>query len=152
MSDVTTAVATCAPISDSPVRLFTTAEAAKYLGVSTRTVKNLMSEGHTQYVKIGRSTRLDPTDLDAFIARNRRNNDIDGTLSASTTRLSQPLNSGGGALARPLKQVTVQPLRGFDIGMSQDQLHLDVAGTGRPQQRRSGMTQVMGRKLSHLVA
>lgn len=53
-------------------RLITTEAAADYLGVSTRTVKNLMSEGRLPYVKIGRSTRLDPADLDHFIAQNRR--------------------------------------------------------------------------------
>jgi excisionase family DNA binding protein len=53
-------------------RLLSTEQAAQYVGVSTRTVKNLMSGGQIHYVKIGRSTRLDPIDLDAFIARNRR--------------------------------------------------------------------------------
>jgi excisionase family DNA binding protein len=53
-------------------RLLTTEQAAEYLGVSARTVKQLMSRGQMPYVKIGRSTRLDPGDLDDFIARNRQ--------------------------------------------------------------------------------
>ena len=53
-------------------RLLTTEQAAEYLGVSARTVKQLMSGGQMPYVKIGRSTRLDLGDLDNFIARNRQ--------------------------------------------------------------------------------
>lgn len=53
-------------------RLLTTEKAAHYLGVSARTVKNLMADGRLPFVKIGRSTRLDPADLNDFIAQNRR--------------------------------------------------------------------------------
>jgi excisionase family DNA binding protein len=52
--------------------LLTTEQAAEYLGVSARTVKQLMSRGQMPYVKIGRATRLDPGDLDDFIAQNRQ--------------------------------------------------------------------------------
>ena len=52
--------------------LLTTEQAAEYLSVSVRTVKQLMSSGRLAYVKIGRATRLDPADLDAFIAQNRQ--------------------------------------------------------------------------------
>ncbi|MHB1536658.1 MAG: helix-turn-helix domain-containing protein [Acidimicrobiales bacterium] len=62
--------------SDTPrtktTRLVATERAAEYLGVSARTVKQLMSEGRLPYVKIGRSTRVDLADLDRFIAQNRR--------------------------------------------------------------------------------
>ena len=52
--------------------LLTTEQAAEYLSVSVRTVKQLMSSGRLRYIKIGRATRLDPADLDAFIAQNRQ--------------------------------------------------------------------------------
>jgi len=53
-------------------RLITTPQAAIHLGVSPRTVKNLMRNGKLPYIKIGRSTRFDPDDLATFIARHRR--------------------------------------------------------------------------------
>ncbi|MGH9128255.1 MAG: helix-turn-helix domain-containing protein [Acidimicrobiales bacterium] len=52
--------------------LLTTDEAAGYLNVSARTVKNLMCDGRIAYVKIGRATRIQVTDLDDYVARNRR--------------------------------------------------------------------------------
>lgn len=52
--------------------LVTTAQAAEYLQVSVRTMKNLMSEGQIAYIKIGRVTRIHRHDLDEYIARNRR--------------------------------------------------------------------------------
>ncbi len=58
--------------NDATPHLLTTDQAAQYLGVSARTVKQLMSNGQLHYVKIGRSTRLDLADLNTFIARNRR--------------------------------------------------------------------------------
>jgi excisionase family DNA binding protein len=64
-----------APVPMNPVvisGLLTTEQAAMNLGVSVRTVKNLMSDGKLSYVKIGRLTRIDPTDIEIFIARNRR--------------------------------------------------------------------------------
>jgi excisionase family DNA binding protein len=69
VSDVSSTVRSKGAVT---TRLLSTEQAAQYLGVSTRTVKSLMSEGQIHDVKIGRSTRLDPIDLDAFIARNRR--------------------------------------------------------------------------------
>lgn len=52
--------------------MLTTDEAAAYLNVSARTVKNLMCDGRIAYVKIGRATRIQVTDLDEYVARNRR--------------------------------------------------------------------------------
>jgi excisionase family DNA binding protein len=56
----------------SSPRLLTTLQAAAYLCVSVRTVRNLMSDGKLHYVKIGRATRIDSTDLGVFVAQNRR--------------------------------------------------------------------------------
>jgi excisionase family DNA binding protein len=55
-----------------PWRLLTTEQAAEILAVSVRTVKNLMIDGKLAYVKIGRATRVDPADIDEYVARNRR--------------------------------------------------------------------------------
>ncbi|MGH9074055.1 MAG: helix-turn-helix domain-containing protein [Acidimicrobiales bacterium] len=55
-----------------PTPLLTTDQAAQYLQVSVRTVKNLMGDGRVAYVKIGRVTRIHRQDLDEYIARNRR--------------------------------------------------------------------------------
>lgn len=52
--------------------LLTTDQAAGYLQVSVRTVKNLMCDGQIAYIKIGRATRIHRQDLDEYIARNRR--------------------------------------------------------------------------------
>lgn len=52
--------------------LLTTSQAAEYLHISVRTVKNLLSEGSIAYVKIGRATRIHRDDLDEFVSRNRR--------------------------------------------------------------------------------
>jgi excisionase family DNA binding protein len=52
--------------------LLTIEEAAEILAVSVRTMKNLMWHGQLAYVKIGRATRIDPADLDAYVTRNRR--------------------------------------------------------------------------------
>ncbi len=45
------------------------ADAAKYLGISTRTLDNLLSAGELQRVKIGRKTVVRINDLDNFLAR-----------------------------------------------------------------------------------
>lgn len=52
--------------------LLTTEQAAEWLAVSVRTVKNLMVRGQLAYVKIGTATRFDPADLRDFIDRYRR--------------------------------------------------------------------------------
>jgi len=52
--------------------LFTTDQAADYLQISVRSVKNLLGDGRIPFIKIGRATRIHRDDLDGFIARNRR--------------------------------------------------------------------------------
>lgn len=54
------------------IRLWTTEETADFLGVSIRTVKELMSSGALAYVKVGRATRLDPSDVESFVRSHRR--------------------------------------------------------------------------------
>jgi excisionase family DNA binding protein len=52
-------------------RLFTTAQAAKYLGVHRTTVYRLVVEGSLPHVATFKSWRIDRNDLDAFIAREK---------------------------------------------------------------------------------
>ena len=52
-------------------RLLTVEEAAERLGTSTRFVRRLVAERRIAYVKVGRHVRLDPTDVEAFIAGSR---------------------------------------------------------------------------------
>jgi excisionase family DNA binding protein len=50
-------------------------QAAKYLGVTTRTLANWRSMGYPNvpYVKVGRCIRYSPTDLDTYIAKHSHN-------------------------------------------------------------------------------
>ena len=52
-------------------RLLTVEEAADRLGTSVRFVRRLIAERRIDYVKVGRHVRLDPTDVEAFIAASR---------------------------------------------------------------------------------
>jgi excisionase family DNA binding protein len=52
-------------------RLLTVEEAAERLGTSTRFVRRLVADRRIAYVKVGRHVRLDPTDVEAFIAASR---------------------------------------------------------------------------------
>ena len=52
-------------------RLLTVEEAAERLGTSVRFVRRLVAERRIAYVKVGRHVRLDPTDVEAFIATSR---------------------------------------------------------------------------------
>ena len=52
-------------------RLLTVEEAAERLGTSVRFVRRLVAERRIAYVKVGRHVRLDPTDVEAFIAASR---------------------------------------------------------------------------------
>jgi excisionase family DNA binding protein len=52
-------------------RLLTEEEAAERLGTSTRFVRRLVAERRIAYVKVGRHVRLDPTDVESFIAGSR---------------------------------------------------------------------------------
>jgi len=57
-------------VLDRPLTL-TVEEAAERLGTSTRFVRRLVAERRIAYVKVGRHVRLDPTDVEAFIAASR---------------------------------------------------------------------------------
>ena len=46
-------------------------QAAERLGTSVRFVRRLIAERRIAYVKVGRHVRLDPTDVEAFIAVSR---------------------------------------------------------------------------------
>jgi len=63
-------------ISRDPVAdlapLLTYREAAKVLGVTERTVWTLVDGGVLPAVRFGRSVRIDPADLRAFIERAKR--------------------------------------------------------------------------------
>jgi excisionase family DNA binding protein len=52
-------------------RLLTVEQAADRLGTSMRFVRRLVAERRIAYVKVGRHVRLDPTDVEAFIAASR---------------------------------------------------------------------------------
>jgi excisionase family DNA binding protein len=52
-------------------RLLTVEEAADRLGTSVRFVRRLVAERRIAYVKVGRHVRLDPSDVETFIAASR---------------------------------------------------------------------------------
>jgi excisionase family DNA binding protein len=52
-------------------RLLTLAEAADRLGTSVRFIRRLIAERRIAFVKVGRHVRIDPADLEAFIAAGR---------------------------------------------------------------------------------
>jgi excisionase family DNA binding protein len=51
--------------------LLSVEEAAERLGTSVRFVRRLIAERRIAYVKVGRHVRLDPADVEAFIAASR---------------------------------------------------------------------------------
>jgi excisionase family DNA binding protein len=51
--------------------LLSVEQAAERLGTSVRFVRRLIAERRIAYVKVGRHVRLDPTDVEAFIAASR---------------------------------------------------------------------------------
>lgn len=52
-------------------RLLSADETSKLLGVSTRTLYTLSAQGKLPCIKVGRSVRYDPRDIDAYIVRQR---------------------------------------------------------------------------------
>ena len=54
-----------------PQPLLNTPSAAKFLGVGTRTIQELVADRKLACVKIGRSIRFDPADLASFVEANR---------------------------------------------------------------------------------
>jgi excisionase family DNA binding protein len=60
-------------VSGDPVApLLTYKQAARVLGVTERTVWTLVHRGALQAVRFGRSVRIDPADLRAFIERSKQ--------------------------------------------------------------------------------
>lgn len=57
--------------STTPIigRLLTYREAGKLLGVTERTIWTLVDQGELPAVRFGRSVRIDPSDLRAYIDR-----------------------------------------------------------------------------------
>jgi excisionase family DNA binding protein len=51
--------------------LLSVEHAAERLGTSVRFVRRLIAERRIAYVKVGRHVRLDPADVEAFIATSR---------------------------------------------------------------------------------
>lgn len=52
--------------------LLTAEQAAEYLQVSLRTVKNLTSNGQLAYIKVGRATRFHRDDIEEYVSHQRR--------------------------------------------------------------------------------
>jgi len=44
---------------------------AKLIGVSIRTLDNLMDRGDLPFIRVGRQIKIHPNDLESFISRNR---------------------------------------------------------------------------------
>jgi predicted DNA-binding transcriptional regulator AlpA len=63
----------------APAALLDTTQAARALGISRRTLENRRVSGidSPQHIKIGRSVRYDPRDLEAFLAERRRRSTSD---------------------------------------------------------------------------
>lgn len=57
---------------NAPAKLLRLNEAARALGVSTRKLYDLMSNGELPYIQVGGSRRIAIADIDEFIERNRR--------------------------------------------------------------------------------
>jgi len=58
-------------LTEKQTGLLNTAEAAASLGISKRSLQERVQDRELAFVKIGRSIRFDPSDLAAFIDRNR---------------------------------------------------------------------------------
>lgn len=54
-----------------PLPLMPTAEVATFLGVTPKTVHNLITTHALPAVRVGRSWKVDPRDLDRYVRRNR---------------------------------------------------------------------------------
>ncbi|MEZ5076640.1 MAG: helix-turn-helix domain-containing protein [Solirubrobacterales bacterium] len=55
----------------APVAFFTERSLAAYLAVSDRTIRNWIRRGELPSYKLGASRRIDPADVESFLARNR---------------------------------------------------------------------------------
>lgn len=54
-----------------PVAFFTERTLAAYLAVSDRTIRNWIRRGELPSYKLGAARRIDPADVDAFLAHRR---------------------------------------------------------------------------------
>ena len=57
--------------SSDPNKMLSTADAAKYLGITSRTLYRFIDEGLIAGYRFGRVIRLKQTDVDAFIEASR---------------------------------------------------------------------------------
>ena len=62
--------------SNTPTRLLTPKEAARFLGISKRTLDRLVKQGVVAVVRLGGSRRFKLDDLLAAIERNRSGGDV----------------------------------------------------------------------------
>ena len=53
-------------------RLLTKKDVEDLLAMKERTINNLMANGELPYIKIGKSVRFDPKDVEEFVARQKR--------------------------------------------------------------------------------
>lgn len=60
-----------APVLDLPAELLTIREAAGRIGMSVRYVRRAVAERQIAFHRIGRSIRIDPADLAAFVHAGR---------------------------------------------------------------------------------
>ena len=58
-------------MSTPQIQWLSTADAAKYLGITARTLYRFIDEGHIAGYRFGRVIRLKQTDVDAFIEASR---------------------------------------------------------------------------------
>jgi excisionase family DNA binding protein len=58
-------------MNEQEIRWLGTLEAARYLGITPRTLYRFIDEGQVPAYKMGRVIRLKVSDLDAFIERSR---------------------------------------------------------------------------------
>jgi hypothetical protein len=90
-------------------QLMREAEAARRLGTSVRTLQKWRCNGKgPRFVRLGRSVRYDPADLEACIARGRRTSTSDtGEPPTPATRPTEP--SVDGIVAWALRSAGVTP-------------------------------------------
>ena len=81
--------------------LLSVEQAAERLGTSVRFVRRLIAERRIAYVKVGRHVRLDPTDVEAFIAASRVE-----IRSSSVTALPHRRRSSRHASLAPRRMVS----------------------------------------------
>jgi excisionase family DNA binding protein len=61
----------CMDPKAAPPAFFTERSLAAYLAVSDRTIRNWIRRGELPSYKLGASRRIDPADVDAFLAQRR---------------------------------------------------------------------------------